>query len=120
MDRWIGRWLMVVGVIHMPVALIVHRAAWQDIAGAGFFNVVRGHVDRGQAAWFMIAGLLLLLLGAALDSAEKAQAQLPLVVGIAMLLTACCVLVLMPKSGTWLLLPPAFALIARSIQPVPW
>ncbi|WP_141509843.1 DUF6463 family protein [Ramlibacter sp. WS9] len=120
MDRWIGRWLVGVGLIHMPVALIVHRAAWQDIAGAGFFNVVRGHVDRGQAAWFMIAGLLLLLLGAVIDALEKAQAQLPLGLGIAMLLTACCVLVLMPKSGTWLLLPPAFALIARGLQPQPW
>lgn len=117
MKRWIGRWLMGVGVVHMPVALLVHRNAWQEVAGAGFFDAVAGHVARGHAAWFLISGLILLMVGALVDALEKASLRPPLVLGIGMLLASAFVLVLMPRSGTWLLLVPAFALTARAARP---
>lgn len=110
MKRWTGRWVMAIGVVHMPVAWLKHAPAWDEIAGAGFFNVVKGHVARGHAAWFLIAGLLLLLLGAQLDAMEKAGLRPPPAIGLSMLLVCAFVLLLMPVSGTWLLLPPAFAL----------
>lgn len=110
MKRWMGRWIMAVGAIHLPVALFVHRVAWAEIAQAGWFDAVRGHVSRGHAAWFLLAGLLLLMLGAVVDAMEKAGLRPGRSLGGFMLATAVLLLVLMPLSGTWLLLPPAFGL----------
>ncbi|WP_077594496.1 DUF6463 family protein [Polaromonas sp. A23] len=117
MKRWIGRWIMAVGVVHMPVAMVKHHAAWVDILGAGVFDVVAGDVARGHAAWFLIAGLLLLVVGALVDSLEKAHVPPPLPMGAGMLLVVGLVLLLMPRSGTWLLLPPALALLGRAFRP---
>lgn len=110
-ERWVGRWIMTVGVLHLPVALVKHHAAWRDVAAAGVFDVVQGHVARGHAAWFLVAGLLLLLLGAQIDAMEGARLRPPRWHGALMLTVAAFVLVLMPRSGTWLLLPPALALL---------
>lgn len=117
--RWIGRWLMAVGALHVPIALVKHHSAWTEIAQAGAFDAVAGHAARGHATWFLIAGPSLLFLGAVLDAVEKAQIRPPLALGVAMLLMATCMLVLMPRSGTWLLLPPAFAMIWRACRPAP-
>ena len=110
MKRWVGRWIMGVGLIHLPVALFVHRIAWGEIAQAGWFDAVRGHVHRGHAAWFLLAGLLLLMLGGVVDAMEKARMRPGRHLGWLMLAAAAFLLVLIPLSGTWLLLPPAFAL----------
>lgn len=115
--RWIGRWLMAVGALHVPIALVKHHAIWSQIAQAGTFDAVAGHADRGHATWFLIAGPSLLFLGAVLDALEKARVRPPLALGLAMLLMAACMLVLMPRSGTWLLLAPAFALVWRAWRP---
>ena len=120
MKRWIGRWLMAVGALHVPIALVKHRAIWGEIGEAGVFDVVAGHAARGHAAWFLVAGPTLLFLGVLVDALEKAQLRPPLALGVAMLLTAVLLLVLMPRSGTWLLLPPAFAMIARAARPPAW
>lgn len=118
MKRWIGRWLMAVGALHVPIALVKHQALWSEIADAGVFDVVAGDAARGHATWFMIAGPSLLFLGVVVDALEKAQVRPPVALGVAMLLTAICMLVLMPRSGTWLLLPPALAMIWRARRPM--
>lgn len=117
MKRWIGRWLMAVGAVHVPFALIKHQAIWSEIGQAGVFDVVAGYHVRGHAAWFFVAGPTLLFLGAVVDALEKVQVRPPLALGIAMLLMVALLLVLMPRSGSWLLLPPALAMIARAAQP---
>ena len=48
--------------------------------------------------------------GAVVDAMEKAHLRPGRLLGWFMLATAALLLVLMPLSGTWLLLPPAFAL----------
>jgi hypothetical protein len=120
MKRWTGRWLMAVGALHVPFALIRHRALWAEIGEAGVFDAVAGHAERGHAAWFLIAGPALLLSGVLVDALEKAQLRPPLALGVAMLFMAVLLLVLMPRSGGWLLLPPAFAMIARATRPTAW
>jgi hypothetical protein len=114
--RWIGRWLIVVGALHVLYGLVVHAASWQDIASAGFFDAVAGHVERGRAVWFLLVGPVLLLAGLAIDALEAAQVRVPALAGVAMLaMTAFC-LVLMPRSGFWLAIPPALALILRTTR----
>ena len=116
MKRWIGRWLMVVGALHVPFSLVFHRAVWLDIANAGFFGTVAGQVLRGHAAWFLLFGPVLVLVGAALDALEKARLRPPLLLGVGMLLLTAFALVLMPRSGFWLILPPTFALLAGAAK----
>jgi hypothetical protein len=117
MKRWIGRWLMAVGAVHIPFALFKHHAIWAGIAEAGVLDVVAGHPARGHAAWFLVAGPSVLFLGYLIDVLEQLRMRPPLVLGVALLLMAALLLVLMPRSGSWLLLPPAFALIARAVGP---
>lgn len=120
MKQWIGRWLMAVGALHVPVAAIKHHAIWSEIGEAGVFDAVAGNAARGHAAWFMVAGPTLVFLGVLVDALEKARLSPPLALGIAMLLTTVLLLVLMPRSGGWLLLPPALAMIARAARPAAW
>jgi len=115
MKRWIGRWIMVVGVVHMPVAMFRHHALWADIVAAGAFDAIAGDAARGHAAWFLISGLLLLVAGGLIDMLEQAQVRMPVLLGAGMLAIMALVLLLMPRSGTWLLLPPALALLGRSM-----
>jgi hypothetical protein len=120
MKRWIGRWVMAVGALHVPIALIKHHAIWSEIGEAGVFDVVAGNAARGHATWFLVAGPTLIFIGVLVDALEKAQLRPPLALGIAMLLTAVLLLVLMPRSGGWLLLAPALAMIARAGRPAAW
>lgn len=114
--RWIGRWLIVVGALHVPYGLVVHAAPWRDIAVAGFFDAVAGDVARGRAVWFLLVGPVLLLAGLAVDALEAAQVRVPALAGIAMLATTAFCLVLMPRSGFWLVLLPALALTLRTVR----
>jgi hypothetical protein len=114
--RWIGRWLMVVAALHVVYGLTVHSAQWSDIAAAGFYNVVAGDVTRGHAVWFLLFGPVLLLAGLILDALEAAQLRMPTLAGIATLLLTVVGLVLMPRSGFWLAIPPAIALTLRTVR----
>jgi hypothetical protein len=115
-ERWIGRWLMVVGALHVGYGLTKHATQWRDIAAAGFFDAVAGHAARGHAAWFLLCGPVLLLAGLVLDALEASRVRAPALAGIAALVLIVFGLVLMPRSGFWLAIPPAIALTLRAIR----
>jgi len=68
---WMGRWLIAVALLHTVVGLVLGAPVLRDIVERGLFNTVTD--DRpltGMVAWFMLFGVVLALLGMAIDALE--------------------------------------------------
>lgn len=117
MRRWIGRWIVGVGLIHILFGIVVFRSTWSTLLGEGLINTVNGQPEREFAVWFTVTGILTLLVGALIDWMEARGTPLPVFVGWSLLILTAAILVLMPISGGWLLLPGAIGAIFRSHAP---
>lgn len=113
MNRWIGRWILGVALLHTLFAIVVFKNTLLEIAAAGVFNSVGQDPMRGAVVWFVLFGAVIALLGFTVDALEKAQITLPASVVIGMLLLALLGVVLMPESGFWLLFVPGLAALAK-------
>ena len=111
MTRWIGRYLMITGIIHALLTLLFFGGELEDIYNAGLWNSVSGHTERLAAFWFLFSGFLLVGLGLLADYVEKSHGVLPVSLGYSLLLLAMLILLVLPLSGGWLLLPPAIAIM---------
>ena len=65
----------------------------------------------------MVTGFLTLLAGALIDRMEARGIPLPAFVGWFLLILTAAILIVMPISGGWLLLPGAIGAIFRSHAP---
>ncbi len=110
--RWIGRWLLVVGVLHTLLGIGTYIFSVVAVVREGLWNTVEAVQGRPLAFWFIAAGLQLILLGA-LASWIEAREPLPRFLGWTLLAFAAGGIVLLPVSGFWLLLPPATGILAR-------
>ena len=106
MKRWIGRWLIGVGMIHTLFGLVVFHSTWRLLLSEGLVNTVNGQPEREFPVWFVVAGLLMILFGALIDHLEARGLPLPAFVGWGLVALFVPLLVVMPISGVWLLLPP--------------
>lgn len=109
MKHWIGRWLMVVAVLHTALAFVMFKEQWVELAQAGVIDTVTATPMRGKAVWFGLFGLLLFLFGAVVDALERTGRAMPTGVAVGLLLLGLLGGALMPRSGFWLVLPPALA-----------
>lgn len=114
--RWIGRWLIVSAVLHTLYALVVFNAPLMEIVQAGLFDAINRDPVRSRAVWFVFFGFCAALAGIAADALENARIDLPRPFGIGLLLIAILGVVLMPRSGLWLLFPPALAAILGAVN----
>ncbi len=117
MKRWIGIYLMVVGVLHTAVGVIVFGPTLRQLLAEGMWNTLGRSPERQLSFWFLMLGLALILLGAMVDWIETTTTRPPgrLAVGLAIITVAG--LVMMPLSPFWLLLPATVALAIRSRRP---
>lgn len=104
--RWIGRWILAVGLIHCTFGLVVFRATWRALVSEGLVNTVNGQPEREFPFWFLAFGLFAILFGALVDWLEARGVGLPAFVGWGLLAMTAIFLVVMPISGVWLLIPP--------------
>jgi Family of unknown function (DUF6463) len=114
MKRWMGRWLMVVAVLHTAFGLVLFRAQWVQLLDAGLFNGVAGDVARAKAVWFGFFGLALFLFGLAVDALENVRAPMPTAIGAAMVIFTLLGILLVPASGFWLVLPLSIAALVKA------
>ena len=112
--RWIGRWIIVVAALHTLIGLVVFAPILQAMIDDGLWNSVGEIPMRNVAAWFLIGGGFMLVIGIAIDACEHhAGPHLLRPTGWAMLVVTIITIILMPVSGAWLLVPPAVAMIRR-------
>ena len=111
-SRWIGRWIMIVAVIHTLFGVVTFTGEIGEIVTRGVWNSVGADPLIGAVSWFLLFGAIMFVLGAVIDMVERGRvAAFPNVIGIGLLATTITGIVLMPESGFWLLLPPACALL---------
>lgn len=116
MRRLCGSLLVATGVLHLLVGLFVFAGPLAAIAGDGFGAIppdLEGEVlDREAAFWFMLFGVMLLMLGGLTHWAQARTGTLPLFLGWSLLALGVIGVVTMPASGFWLVLPQAALMLA--------
>lgn len=109
--RWRGRALCLIALVHTGFAFGEFPEVWQALFADGLLDSVGRDPLRGAVAWFFLFGVLLWLLGMAVDLLER---QVPgwrsPALGGALLLLLGLGVALMPASGFWLVLPVALSL----------
>ncbi|MBA3496144.1 MAG: hypothetical protein H0T86_03485 [Gemmatimonadales bacterium] len=111
--RWIGRYLIGVGVLHNVVGFALYHAPLRAIAADGGWNAVDPYVDRNMAFWFLLTGVSWLFLGLLVDWIESRAIPLPQRLGWGLLALCAVGVFFMPVSGFWLFLLPAAAMLRR-------
>ncbi|MBB3109623.1 hypothetical protein FHS18_001686 [Paenibacillus phyllosphaerae] len=110
--RPIGLLLMLTGLLHSIVGIAIYAKHFVPIFSEGLWNTVgEGQWERGTAFWFMMFGLLLMLIGYISDWLMKKKGIAP-PASFGWLLFVICLIgaVIMPVSGFWLGLPQAWVL----------
>lgn len=111
---WVGKWIAAVGFFHsLGGFFIFYTKGWQMIAERGFLASVDDYDLSGTAFWFLITGLLLILLGMLMDSMERQGYPFPSwlkwgLAGLVFILIAP-----MPATGAWMLIVPVAGLFLR-------
>ena len=117
---WVGRALIAVGVIHTLFGLVGFRSTLGQLVSEGLWNTVHGQPVREYAFWFIVTGLMLMLFGGLVHANERDGRPLPPTVSWGLLVLTVAMVVIMPISGGWLLLPPAIgAVLKRSSRTAP-
>ncbi len=113
MKRWVGRWIILVGVIHCVFGVFAFSEPLTGILRDGLWNAVSGHPGRPLAFWFESLGILLILFGATLDQLEKNQQAIPGLLAFGFAFLTVLVILAMPVSGGWLLVPGTVGLFMK-------
>ena len=114
---WVGRALMAVGVIHTLFGLFGFRRTFGELLAEGLWNTVNGQLKREFAFWFVLCGLVLVLLGALVHTIERTRGSLPRYLGWSLLALTIATVVVMPISGGWLLFPGAIGAVLKRSPP---
>lgn len=115
MKQWIGKWMMVVAVLHMMFGLVVFgKLLAAVILQHGIVNSIGADPRAMLGAWFLLFGPMLFIAGLAVAALERGSREsVPKSLGWSLLLLAVIGVVLMPMSGFWLIFPAALAVLLR-------
>jgi len=115
MKAWIGKSIIVIGILHSIVGLVAFRDILLLLINERLFNTITltNTPQRGEAFWFLFTGVSLIIVGALVDWIERRDIGLPgFLVWSFILITGVGALI-MPVSGFWLLLIPTFGFLRR-------
>jgi hypothetical protein len=109
---WIGRWLILVAILHTLFAVVVFGKIFLELMQRGVFNTVGQDPMTAAAVWFLLFGAVLALMGMAIHALEQnSNFTSARAIGAGTLLLTTLGIALMPASGFWLALPAAFGLM---------
>ncbi|HID28631.1 MAG TPA: hypothetical protein EYP19_01355 [Desulfobacterales bacterium] len=113
MKVWIGKSVLVIGILHSVFGFIVFRGVLAELGKELLFNTVDDQPDREVAFWFLFTGFALLILGGLIHWVEQRQLALPSFLKWSFLAITLLGCFIMPKSGFWLLLIPTVGMYLR-------
>ncbi len=114
--KWSGTYLTWTGVIHTAVALVMGYGNYMPMLREGLVNSVGSSFERGFVLWFLVCGVLLLLLGPLLQHYLRVTRRpAPMWFGVALLVFSIVGGVIEPVSGFWLFVPQAVIIISANV-----
>jgi len=113
---WIGKAVIFIGIVHSIFGFVVFRSEISQIFSEGLVNSVDGQPDREAAFWFLFFGFLGIITGLVIDWCEDTVGTLPGFLGWSLFAFTVLFVIIMPKSGAWMLLVPAVGAIWRSLD----
>ena len=107
-----GYWLIFTSILHFIGGFVFFPDPLAEIAQAGWWNAVSPdpfnlNYEREAAFWYMMISPLLFILGMLCGWIEEQKLIMPAFVGWILLFVTIIGIVIMPVSGTWLLLVPS-------------
>ncbi len=110
--KYSGTYLALTGGLHTLVAIWLGWQPFQEMFQDGLINSVGDDLQKSFMLWFLICGILLILLGQTLQHyLNKEQKPAPLSLGYAMLIFAIAGCLIEPFSGFWLFIPQALIIL---------
>lgn len=108
MKAWIGKSIVVIGILHSIVGFVVFHKILSILASEFLFNTIslNSQPDRESAFWFFFTGFALLIIGALVNWIENRNADIPTFLSWSLLTVTTVGVIIMPISGFWLLLIP--------------
>ncbi|HEX9943974.1 MAG TPA: DUF6463 family protein [Thermoanaerobaculia bacterium] len=117
-ERKVGRTLMLIGAIHILGGLIVGWEPLVRIFREGFFgeaDSTLGHIpaekEQELIFWFLLWGVMMLLLGQVVARMEGLGQTLPARLGWELAALGVVAIAVAPKGGFWWVLLPAYWII---------
>jgi len=110
--KYSGTLLTATGILHTIVALGLGWSRYSEMFQDGLINSTEGDFERGFALWFLVCGVLLILLGETLQYyIKREQKPAPLFLGYSLLVFSVLGCIIVPVSGFWLFIPQALIII---------
>lgn len=118
MRTWIGKSILIIGVIHSIFGFVVFRSTLAEIIHEGLINTIQEQPLRNYAFWFIFFGFLVITFGLFVDWCERKTGELPKFFGWSLLALTLIIVTIMPMSGGWSLFVPAIGAILRRPKPI--
>ncbi len=109
-----GTLLLAVAMLHFAAGIFLFHSELAGIAADGFLNAVDPYPDRPYPFWFMMAGVMLTLLGILARWAERRIGILPSSLGWSLMAMGAAGALIMPISGFWLFIPIGLLVLRRA------
>ena len=110
--KYSGIFLLATGILHSVVGIVLNKDYFRAILKDGLFNAVENNVHRELAFWFLVCGVIIILLGHVLHHyIKKEQKPAPFFVGYYLLGLSVIGCIAVPVSGFWLFIPQALIIL---------
>ena len=113
MKIWIGKSLIIIGLIHTVFGCIVYKGVISKLANEMLFNTINRLPERLSAFWFLFSGFTLIIIGGLINWAERKQLELPLFLKWSFLSLTLIGCFIMPASGLWLMFVPTVGMFLQ-------
>jgi len=110
--KFSGTLFSITGIIHIIVGFLMGKDAYLGMLRDGLFDSVKDDYVRGFALWFLLFGVLMIMMGQTMQHyIKKEQKPAPLFLGYSFLFLGILGCIVEPVSGFWLILPQALIII---------
>jgi uncharacterized membrane protein len=111
--KYSGIFLLATGILHSIVGIVMCKDDLWAIIKGGLFNTVKeDDFSRQIAFWFLVCGVIIIILGHVLHYyIKKTQKPAPILLGYYLLGLSVIGCIIIPASGFWLFIPQALIIL---------